>query len=175
MREAVLNLEYLEFLEFCILPPPFSFLVSWLLFYPAHLRCVVEPPQLSPTAAPLTTSQIRCLDNNSSPLLPHEIPKPYPHLPCLNHWLQSAPVCQSVPVAACFSMPGCVTRCLAALAFALHCFWLPQLLFLLSEVVPPQLCAAATTHPASLQVHSLLRCAAVHPVRCGYCVRCVPC
>ena len=110
-----------------------------------------------------------------SPLLPHEIPKPYPHLPCLNHWLQSAPVCQSVPVAACFSMPGCVTGCLAASAFALHCFWLPQLLFLLSEVVPPQLCAAATTHPASLQLHSLLCCAAVHPVRCGYCVRCVPC
>ena len=163
MREALLNLEYLEFLEFCIFPPPFSFLVSWLLFYPAHLRCVVEPPQLSPTAAPLTTSQIRCLDNNSSPLLPHEIPKPYPHLPCLNHWLQSAPVCQSVPVAACFSMPGCVTGCLAASAFALHCFWLPQLLFLLSEVVPPQLCAAATTHPASLQLHSLFRCAAACP------------
>lgn len=162
-------------LEFCILPPPFSFLVSWLLFYPAHLRCVVEPPQLSPTAAPLTTSQIRCLDNNSSPLLPHEIPKPSPHLPCLNHWLQSAPVCQSVPVAACFSMPGCVTGCLAASAFALHCFWLPQLLFLLSEVVPPQLCAAATTHPASLHFSPCF--ATLLCIQCipGYCVRCVLC
>ena len=141
--------------------------MSWQLLYPAPPHCVVEPPQLSPTAAPLTTSQIRCLDNNSSPLLPHEIPKPYPHLPCLNHWLQSAPVCQSVPVVAYFSMPGCVTDCLAASAFALHCSWLPQLLFLLPEVVPPQLCAAATTHPASLQLHSLLRCSCCASSACG--------
>ena len=132
--------------------------MSWQLLYPAPPHCVVEPPQLSPTAAPLTTSQIRCLDNNSSPLLPHEIPKPSPHLPCLNHWLQSAPVCQSVPVTACFSMPGCVTGCLAALlsgcpSFCFYCLrWcllssvlLLPLTPLLSNCIP---CfAAVAVHP----------------------------
>ena len=70
------------------------------------------------------------------------------------------------PLAAvCSSLSVCSSHCVFQHAWLRNwlsgrtAFWLPQLLFLLSEVVPPQLCAAATTHPASLQ----LPCFAVSP------------
>ena len=111
MREALLNLEYLES---SVLLPPFSFMVSWLLFYPAHLSCIVKPQQLTPIDATLKMNRIHHL--NCSRLLPTAA--------CLNPQTESTITLPEVLepfTAVCSNLPICssLTRVPAMLVVVL--------------------------------------------------------